>query len=39
MNTQNNILEAKLNKFASVFRDDKFLSKDWHECAADRRDV
>mgnify|MGYP003671107296 CR=1 FL=1 len=39
MNTQNKILEAKLNKFASVFRDDEFLSKDWHECAADRRDV
>jgi hypothetical protein len=39
MSTQNNILEAKLNKFAPVFRDDEFLSKEWHECAADRRDV
>jgi len=36
---QNNVIEHKLNKLASVFKDYPFLTEDWHECAADRADV
>ncbi|WP_083602091.1 replication endonuclease [Thalassotalea sp. PP2-459] len=39
MTAQNNVLEHKLNKIASVFKDYPFLTEERHECAADRADV
>jgi hypothetical protein len=39
MTTQNKLLNLKLNKLASVFKDYPFLTEEWHECAADRADV
>ena len=39
MNTQNSAIEIELNKYLPVFRDYPFLTKERHECAADRADV
>jgi len=39
MNTQNNAIEIELNKYLPVFRDYPFLTKQHHDCAADRADV
>ena len=39
MHTPSNFLDQQLDKLAPIYREDKFLSKEWHECAADRRDV
>ncbi|MDT0605041.1 replication endonuclease [Thalassotalea castellviae] len=39
MTAQNNVLELKFNKIASVFKDYPFLAEERHECAADRADV
>lgn len=33
------MIEAEFNKFLPVFRDYSFLTKERHECAADRADV